>query len=382
MLCNSNTSKLVAHLKQTEFELQEKERNGEYYSEGELRPPDTHVMFVSDADEQAVRDTLKKLALSNFEALLKFEHYKELPGKKIIFSPIKTHHLEGIYRILKTTTKRIQEHDPVYQELIKILKAISRQPGEKVKDPDDFDIVLLPRILVIDLRKEDQSKFPIILNEMNPAQLRQSFDNQWEDLLNEIPKKFRTPILKAMEEAIANTKDNQPEPTQGLLADYVRDGLYHEAAHPLSVNLTLDMEKEFFKLAMVIPKGRLFFKNMLKALLGIYKYRQRFLEVFPESTYRTKALMMYMFGSEMFADYFAIFMKEQVSQEHVYTHEYGEQLTPELRVFFGQKTLPHFQSKDKIKRSLVFTYEEQNQSKMYQAQQITAGLGIEVDNYR
>lgn len=380
MLRSSNTARLVASLKQTEFDFQEKERNGEYYSEGEPRPPNTHVMIVSYADEKSVRDSLEKLGLRNFSALLKFEYYKELPDSKFIYAPVKSHALEMIYRILRETSDRTPDEDPVKVELTEILTAVTQQPGEdKVTDPDDLDNIHRPRVLVIDLRKETQAKFKTILDEMNPFNLRQNFDSQWEALLNEIPKKFRTPILKAMEEAITNTKDNQPEPTQKLLADYVRDGLYHEMAHPLSVNLTLDMEKEFFKLAMIVPKGRLFFKNMLKALLGIYKYRQKFLEYFPEPTDRTKALMIYMFASEMFADYFAIFMKEQVGQEHVYIRGYGEQLISELHSFFEQKVLPHFQSKDKIKRSQVFTYEEQEYSKMYQAQQIMAGLGIEVD---
>ncbi len=382
MLSSSNTSKLLGRLKETEFDFQQKERSGEYYSEGETRPPDTHVMIVSDADEKSVRDSLKKLGLGNFSALLKFEYYKEPPGRTVIFSPVKSHSLEMPYRILRETADRTPDDDPVKGEIKEILAAVTKQPGEKLANPADFDNIHRPRVLVIDLHKESQAKFKIILDEMNPYNLRQNFDNQWEDLLHEIPKKFRTPILKAMEEAITNTKDNQPEPTQELLADYIRDGLHHEAAHPLSINLTSEMEKDFFRLAMIIPKGRLFFKNMLKALLGIYKYRQKFLEDFPEPTDRSKALMMYMFGSEMFADYFAIFMKEQVGKEHVYTREYGKQLTPELRAFFGEKVLPHFQSRDKIKRSQVFSDQEQNQSKMYQAQQIMAGLGIEVDKYK
>ena len=382
MLCSSNTSKLVARLRETEFKYKEKERNGDPYTQGEFRPPDTHVMIVSNSDEQAVKYALKQLSLENFSAILKFEYYKELPNSKYIFSPVKSHSLEMTYRILRETAERIPDDDPVKGEITEILAAVTKQPGEKLANPDDFDNVHRPRVLVIDLRKESQAKFKVILDEMNPYNIRQGFDNQWEDLINEIPKKFRPPILKAMEEAITNTKDNQPKPTQELLADYVRDGLYHEVSHPLSVNLTSEMEKDFFRLAMIIPKGRLFFKNMLKALLGIYKYRQRFPEDFPEPNERTKALMMYMFGSEMFADYFAIFVKKQLEQEHVYIREYGEDLTPDMLNLFEQKVLPHFQSRDKVRRSQVFTNEEQRQSKMYQAQQITAGLGIEVDKYR
>jgi hypothetical protein len=111
---------------------------------------------------------------------------------------------------------------------------------------------------------------------------------------------------------------------------------------------------------------------MLKAMSGINKYRQKFYEDFPEPMIRTKALMMYMFGSEMFADLFAIFMKKRLGQEHVYVSEYGEKLSPEMLDLFENTVLPHLQTRDKRKRSLVFTKNEQGQSKMYQGQQIQA----------
>jgi hypothetical protein len=372
MTKRSHTSILVARLREIEFEFREYERNGEKYNEGEIRPPNTHEVIVSDEDEQSARRALKELGLENFEALLRFDYYKELPNRDVIFAPVKSHTLEASYRILKRSTERLPESDPVFSELTQIINAVTHQPSVKMNNPVDDDIIHVPRVIVIDQLHETQAQFPIILEDLNPYQLRSKFEDRWDDLLNELTKKFRPPIANAMEEAISNTRNDQPAPAKELLEKYILDGLYHEIAHPLSVNLTPEMEKYFFRLAMDMTKGRLFFKNMLKAMSGINKYRQKFYEDFPEPMIRTKALMMYMFGSEMFADLFAIFMKKRLGQEHVYVSEYGEKLSPEMLDLFENTVLPHLQTRDKRKRSLVFTKNEQGQSKMYQGQQIQA----------
>lgn len=390
----NNDAQIIAALEEEAARQEIFEQAGIPYIEGEWRPPNTHVAILLPEHEAAIRDALQGMGLGNFEQLLQFQYFKEPEGRKTFIAPIKAKSLETKVGLIQSAVQHRDARDPCRQELEEMLAAIMPAQGENLSMPDVEDTLVAPRVLVIDLLMNTYKYGLVMLNDLNPAELKKEMEHEgvWEQLMEEIPldsKNHRATIQKFLDEALANTQNNQPEATLERFHAYVQDGAWHEIAHGLSNRFPKPMEIDFFNLVMTMPKGRLFFKNMTKALHGMYKYRQGKLEEakhlaangddgeaadlqnrFVAPSERTKNMAMAMFASEVFADLFAMYLKETACEMHIYG-EYGETITPQIRTIFD-RVMQHFQSEDAKKRICVASALELRQSRMYQGQKILA----------
>jgi hypothetical protein len=178
-----------------------------------------------------------------------------------------------------------------------------------------------------------------------------------------------------MDDIIEFDKENPVEGDFSTARLIIIHGLLHEAAHSLALHMPKEWENELLGIIEDSYKGRVEFKNWVKALRGTRNFRKE--QDIDKPVQYTQDVLIKSFLTEMFCDLFAVYLLEQSSstEEHIFKSVFGEEMTDELRAFF-QKYLELLQHLDKSYRLMVFSDEHILNSGMHSARSYTSAFTI------
>jgi len=195
-------------------------------------------------------------------------------------------------------------------------------------------------------------------------------------LFTEIPTNHKATVIKMLEEARVATKDKPLEPSFELAASLLKDGVLHEDYHEKIYKHTKEDLERAKELLVKLPRGRIFFKNFIKALSGIQYFRlveKSGDENFAEPSDYTWDLALRLFLEEMICDLIPIQLKRRAGEQHVYESELGETLSPEWETFLNELIDRHI---DDFKKgeSGIYKKEQLLTSGYYKVRGVNASL--------
>lgn len=296
---------------------------------------DSHKIFV---DKDALKEAMSILnkVIGDISKLLPTDFFAEPEGgykgreRGIITS-------RSIDKFSLAAYKKFTESRRLHADNKEAVEFINRA-FNKSENPKD-EILIIPRVMIRHPLKEINAEESIIWS-YEPQQMIQSFmkSGVLKSFFAEIPDdKVRAALLRQLEQPRVDTKDSPLPLDFNLAKKILRDGILHEISHSLVFHLTEEEETEFAELVEKGNKDRVFFKNWMKALKGIQHFRlveKAGDKNFSNPNAVTWNLAQKLFITEMFCDWFPIYLKQQVGgEQHVYESDMGVKLTPELETF-------------------------------------------------
>jgi hypothetical protein len=234
------------------------------------------------------------------------------------------------------------QNNPDIKDQIKHFQVTKEYIDNAALNPEnnpEKDIVMFQKIVVLHPLETDQIDKRIIWSYMPQVMIDGLGKEELQSLFAEIPQKLRVTVIQMMDEANKNTKDNPLGISRELATQLLKDGVLHEDYHEKIYKHTEDDLKRAQQLLPKLYKGRLFFKNFIKALKGIQRFRlvERADDPeFQDPTEETWDLALRLFLAEMFCDLIPILLKRRVGETHVYESELGEVIPKEWEEFLNE----------------------------------------------
>ncbi len=364
-----------------------------------------HVQYISGAD---IDDMLKIFTTTfgpAFATVIPVDTYAEDPERRDPkvkdFGPVSSRTIDGM--TLQHWVERIESaYGASWREIISNLdneawfnsrkgtngfnrstiKFISQAYSQSRNPATEF--LILPRVIIrhpyLD-QNEDQINANILYS-YSPHKIFQrlrQINGKIPSLLSEIvDKKVRETIAWNLDEIQKMDAAHPIRPSYDLASQVLVDAILHEIFHTMFFHLTNDQLVQFKNLLEAAPKGRVYFKNWIKALEGIQYVRLADHQGDPKYANPSaftwdKAETLWL--AEMFCDLGPMVLMHLNDKNHVHETELGEKLTPQLEQFFTNvfDTLKWFSGEDRL---FIFTYNHLSRSKAYQSRLINASLLI------
>jgi hypothetical protein len=255
-----------------------------------------------------------------------------------------------------------------------IAKAYFDRAAVNSNNNPEMDIVMAQKIEVRHPLSTGRIDERIVWSYIPSVMIEGLGKEQLQALFAEIPDRLRKTVVQMLDETNRNTKDQPLTPSRELAAVILKDGVLHEDYHE---KIYKHKDEDLTRAQQLLPKlfrGRIFFKNFIKALMGIQSFRlvERAGDTdFKNPSDDTWDLALRLFLTEMFCDLVPVQLKRRVGEIHVYESELGEVIPPEWERFLDELIDRHIEDY-KNGQAGIYTRDHLAMSRYYEVRGINA----------